>query len=1064
MSLRTPFEARGTTRAISLVAIAVIALIAWSHLRWDASTSQSLIQLDSLHQSRHASRNAELIAERALAEGKEVDHGLVIAELARARVFVNALLSGDGKLAGMHLRRPPVNQLQLALQRYEGTLASAEMLVRDRLRNATGILHSDIRASSVRVDRAALDVEALLLRQLDAQRSQQRVLDAGTILVTALLSLGSLILLAQSLRRNEDAYVQVAESEGRLRAIAGAIPGAIYVLDRDGRYEHAFGYQAGLGTPRADLLIGRRLHDVMPTDLAERQIQLIHDALATRSPRMIEYSRPLEEHEQGAPVHFEGRLNPLGDGKHVVWVSWDVSERWNANQRVFVLKRLYEFLSSVNQAIVWSHDQPTLLDTVCRTATAIGGFKLAWVSWHNVLDGSLRCIACAGQTSVLSSAHDDAPVEDPARRCLALGEVLILDHLSDIQSGWIARAQTQGLTAYAGIPLRDGDTLVGVLNLLDTDIDTDDPEERALLNELGIDISHAITQFSREAQQLETEARMSLLAAALESCQDGVAVTDMNGRIVSVNNAFTRITGYTQEEAIGQKPGFLRSGRHSREFYAAMWGSLSQSGTWQGEIWNRRKNGEIYAQWMSISTVHRADKNADHYVSVFTDISHLKDTEERLKHLAHYDLLTGLPNRTLLGSRLEHALEVSRRQRAYLAVLFIDLDNFKHVNDALGHNVGDELLVAVTKRINSRLRKQDTLGRLGGDEFLLILESLQAPQDAALVASSLLTALDEPMTLASGHTLYVRVSIGISIYPDDGNTAAELIRQADAAMYQAKRAGRSTYRYYTEELTAAANYRLELEARLRRAFDNDEFSLYYQPQVNLATGRLTGAEALVRLQPPGVSPISPATFIPLLEETGLIVQLGEWVLRATCEQGCRWLEAGYDFGTLAINVSSHEIRRGDFVERLRATLDATGFPASRLDIELTESSMMEQGEFSERFIEGVRALGVHLSIDDFGTGYSSLSYLRKLPVDKLKIDRSFIAEIPDNPADAKLTSTIIAMAHNLDITVLAEGVETASQRDFLIQQGCDACQGYLFSPPLPAEAYEARFLQPARPA
>lgn len=1047
----------GAANRISLLAIVVIALMTWSHLRWDAASRQSLGLLDNLNQSRLASRDAELATIRALAAGIAIDESFVIASLSRARLFVRAMLRGEGRLSGIRVHRVPAPELDKALLTYEQELLAAEDLARDRMKMPLHVLESDIRASAVRVDAAAIRVESTLLRMLDRERNQQRLLDGLNILITGLLSLGSLVLLLRSENRNANAFLQIHDREARLRAITAAMPGTSFVIDAQGRYEEIFGQNAPSNDTDKHQHIGRCLHDVMPTELADSQLALIQASLASNTSQSIEYEL---EMKNGLVHHFEGRMSPLGDGNRIVWVIWDVSERWRATQRVLALKRLYEFLSNVNQAIVWSREQNKLFEMICHTATSIGGFKLAWISWQEA-DGGLRCITRAGREGILPETlletEDDG--QSPTLRTFQTGEVLLIGRIEAGQSGWAAAALEQGLNAYAGIPLMNDGKHVGVLNLLHDAIDPDDGEELALLREVGIDLSYAITLFSSQMKQRQTEARMRLLAAALESCQDGVLVTNAQGRIVSVNRAFTHITGYQESEVLGQKPSLLRSSKHDRNFYANLWDQLTNAGSWQGEIWNRRKNGEIYAQWMSISTVRSEDDNADHYVSVFTDISHLKDTEEQLKHLAHFDLLTGLPNRSLLNARLEHALALARRQNQYLAVLFIDLDNFKHVNDALGHAAGDELLSVVTKRLARRLRQQDTLGRLGGDEFLLILESINTPQDAALVATDLLAVLDEPFTLASGHMLYVRISIGISIHPDDGNSAADLIREADAAMYQAKRAGRSTYRYYTEALTAAASYRLELEARLRRAFDQDEFSLHFQPLVRIADKAVIGAEVLVRLQPPGMEPVSPATFIPLLEETGLIVRLGEWVLRKTCEQGHRWLDAGYDFGSLAVNVSPLEIRRGDFVERLRSTLASTGFPATMLEIELTESGMMEQGEFSESFISGVRETGARLSIDDFGTGYSSLSYLRHLPVDKLKIDRSFISEIPGNAADVKLAATIIAMTRNLGIKVLAEGVETEAQLEFLREQGCDACQGYLFSRPLPAEEYEAKYLR-----
>ncbi|MCK6427299.1 MAG: EAL domain-containing protein [Burkholderiaceae bacterium] len=546
------------------------------------------------------------------------------------------------------------------------------------------------------------------------------------------------------------------------------------------------------------------------------------------------------------------------------------------------------------------------------------------------------------------------------------------------------------------------------------------------------------------------QARMRLHAAALESTQDGVMVTDLDGRIVSVNRAFTEITGYPEPEVIGRRPGFLQSGRHDAAFYAGMWQELLREGRWQGEMWNRRRDGQLYAQWMSVAAVQDAEQRRSHYVAVFTDTTAHKIAERRLQELAHYDLLTRLPNRAMVLARLEQALAAAERAATRMGVLFIDLDNFKTVNDSLGHDAGDQLLQAVAQRLQQRVRREDTLGRLGGDEFVLVMEHLREAQDAGPVAQGLLDLLEEPFEVA-GTPVYVQASVGISLYPEDGASVAELIRDADAAMYQAKRAGRSTYRFYTEAMTLAAQQRLALDTRLRRALERGEFSLWYQPLYRLSDRRLVGLEALVRLHQPDLPPIGPELFIPLLEETGQIVALGQWVTAEACRQGRAWLDEGLDFGRIAVNLSPVEVRRGGSAERLGAALAASGLPPQRLELEITESGLMEQGEHAEAFLRALHARGVHLAIDDFGTGYSSLAYLKRFPVGKLKIDRSFVADLPGDVSDAQLVQTMVTLGRSLGMAVLAEGVESPGQLDFLTALGCEAAQGFLFSAPQPAE-------------
>ena len=568
----------------------------------------------------------------------------------------------------------------------------------------------------------------------------------------------------------------------------------------------------------------------------------------------------------------------------------------------------------------------------------------------------------------------------------------------------------------------------------------------------------AVVNFIDLTERLRSEAKSRLAATVFESTHEGVIITDAQGMIVAVNQAFTRVTGYDEAEAIGRNPSLLQSGRHDPDFYAAVWQALAEAGHWQGEIWNRRKNGELYPELLSISAVYDQHGDVCNYVGIFTDISQLKESEAKLSHLAHYDPLTGLPNRLLLSSRLQHAIEQAQRQQYRLAVLFLDLDRFKNVNDSLGHQVGDELLRAVTERLAQRLRAEDTLARLGGDEFVVLLERLHEPRDAALVARTMLDCLSEPFVLARGHEVYIGASIGISLYPDDGADAAQLIQHADVAMYQAKDQGRNAYGFYTQTLTENANQRLELETKLRRALEREEFVLHYQPQIGLPDGRLIGAEVLVRWQRNGDGLIPPNQFIPLAEETGLIVPLGEWVLREACAQWTRWREQGHAPFTLAVNLSPRQFRQQDLAQAVRRILDETGMPASELELELTEGALMRQGDEAENTLHELKRLGISLAIDDFGTGYSSLAYLKRFPIDRLKIDQSFVRDLSEDPSDKELVSTIIAMARNLKLQVLAEGVETPEQRAFLDHKGCDACQGFLFSRPLSAQAFSEQVL------
>jgi diguanylate cyclase (GGDEF)-like protein/PAS domain S-box-containing protein len=559
------------------------------------------------------------------------------------------------------------------------------------------------------------------------------------------------------------------------------------------------------------------------------------------------------------------------------------------------------------------------------------------------------------------------------------------------------------------------------------------------------------------SERRQAEARLRQAAKVFESTTEGVVITDLGGKVLAVNHAFGEITGYGAEEALGQNPRMLKSGRHDSAFYQAMWASILKTGSWQGEIWNRRKNGETYPEWLTINTVLDEQRQAVNYVGVFTDISQLKRSEAQLEHMAHHDPLTDLPNRLLLIARLDHAMQRAQRDGTAVAVLFVDLDRFKTVNDSLGHPVGDRLLQEVARVLAHCVRAEDTVARLGGDEFVVMLEGLSDTDFASGVAQKILAALAKPIEL-DGQTLYIGASIGISLYPSDGDDPATLLKNADAAMYRSKDDGRNVFRYYSAELTRSARERLSLEAGLRQAIKEQQFILYYQPQIDVASGALVGAEALIRWQHPQSGLISPLRFIPLAEETGLILPLGEWVLTTACEQLKAWLDAGMPTLTLAVNLSPRQFRQPDLAHRIRAILDAAELDPAHLELEITEGAIMEQGEGAVATLHALKDLGVRLAIDDFGTGYSSLAYLRRFPIDILKIDQSFMRDIPRDVHAMEIAATIVSMARNLHLHVLAEGVENEEQLAFLQLHGCDAFQGYLFSPPVPAVEFQ-RFLE-----
>lgn len=562
-------------------------------------------------------------------------------------------------------------------------------------------------------------------------------------------------------------------------------------------------------------------------------------------------------------------------------------------------------------------------------------------------------------------------------------------------------------------------------------------------------------------ERKRAEAELRIAAAAFES-QEAMVITDADTVILRVNRAFTESTGYSAEEIIGKKPSQLKSGRHDAEFFRAMWESIKRTGGWQGEIWDRRKDGQEYQKWLTISAVKDGNGVVTHYVGAQYDITERKRAEEKINELAFYDQLTGLPNRTLLLDRLKQAMTAGSRSGKFGALLLIDLDHFKTLNDTLGHDMGDLLLKQVGQRLTACIRAGDTVARLGGDEFVVVLAGLsQNEQEAATateqVGEKILAALKEVYRLKEV-AYHCTPSIGATLFCGQRTELEALLKQGDLAMYKAKDAGRNTLRFFDPDMEVAVMKRAALEKDLRTATEERHFVLHYQAQ--MSDGRLIGAEALVRWQHPQRGMISPADFIPLAEETGLILPLGQWVMETACKELARWAGKPEMAGlTLAVNVSAQQFRLPDFVSQVLAVLRGSGADPKRLKLELTESMLVDNIQDIVDKMFALKREGVGFSLDDFGTGYSSLSYLKRLPLDQLKIDQSFVRDVLDDANDASIAQTIIALARSLGLGVIAEGVETAQQRDFLASSGCHAYQGYYFSRPLPADCFDQFVLE-----
>jgi diguanylate cyclase (GGDEF)-like protein/PAS domain S-box-containing protein len=560
------------------------------------------------------------------------------------------------------------------------------------------------------------------------------------------------------------------------------------------------------------------------------------------------------------------------------------------------------------------------------------------------------------------------------------------------------------------------------------------PQELGSLMAIGRSLSVAI-------QRERASKRLIQAKIAFDSATEGIMIIDQNACITAINKGFTEITGFSEEDVLGSTPKALQMDNHDLRC------ALLNEGKWCGEVSNTRKNNETYQEWLTITVVKNAEGNIVNYVGVFADITESKRSQNRLHELVNHDPLTGLPNRRLLNELLEHAIRRAEREKHQIALLFIDLDRFKAVNDSLGHQVGDKLLYEVSRRISQSMRESDIVARLGGDEFLVMMDMINHQDDAEKIAQKIIQALQAEFNI-DGEEIFITASIGISIFPEDGKNVDSTIKAADMAMYQVKNKGKNNHCFYSAELSKDVVERFTMESQLRRALERNQFEVYYQPQLSLINGDIIGAEALIRWNHPELGLVSPAKFIPVAEETGLIVPIGEWVLRQAALQAKQWIKDGYAMQWISVNVSGVQVMRSSFADTVYGILIETDCDPNILELEITESTVMQNTEYVIDTFSRIRQLGVRLAIDDFGTGYSSLSILKRLPLDKIKIDQSFVRGLPDDLDDAAITNAIYAMATSLGFSVIAEGVETIAHAEFLKNMGCKEAQGYLYSKPI----------------
>jgi len=756
----------------------------------------------------------------------------------------------------------------------------------------------------------------------------------------------------------------------------------------------------------------------------------------------------------------------MQDGS-ILWHGFitDITERKQADERIKRLSKLYKAISEINLAIVRMEQQSELFPLVCRCAVEFGGMKIAWVGQLDNADDMILPVASYGDTTgYLNNLKVSSKVEVLEGRSTtgtALREnrpIIINDFMTNpMTAPWVNNAIAIGWASAAAFPIQRNGKKFAVLTVCHEYANAFDLEAIALLENMSKDISFAIDNFDREMQRMASDESLRIAASVFDTSSEGILITDTDNSIIAINPAFTKITGYSLDDVIGRNPKMLSSGRHDGAFFKNMWHEINMTGQWQGDIWDKRKNGEVYPKKLTINTVYNEDGVVQRHIAMFTDITQKTEAEQLIWKQANFDFLTGLPNRQMFHDRLNQEIKKTNRNNLKLALLFIDLDRFKEVNDNFGHDVGDAMLKEASIRLSHSVRETDTLSRLGGDEFTIILGQLDDLSIVERVVQNILNKMSEVFYLGN-ETAYISASVGIAFYPDDATANETLLTSADQAMYAAKQMRRNRHHYFTQAMQKSTQNRMRLTNELRDARDSGQLRLFYQPIIELASNAIHKAEALIRWQHPIRGQISPAEFIPIAEETGLINSIGEWVFHEAMQQAGIWRAAYHPEFQISINKSPVQFR-DDSLKYVAwpDQLKALGLSGQSIVVEITEGMLMDASDLITSKLLTFRDAGVQVALDDFGTGYSSLSYLKKFDIDYLKIDQSFTRNLSSTSSDMALCEAIIVMAHKLGIKVIAEGVETTEQRDLLIAANCDYAQGYLFSRPVPPEEFE-RFL------
>lgn len=845
------------------------------------------------------------------------------------------------------------------------------------------------------------------------------------------------------------------ESKQQYQDLANLLPQTVFELDEHHhiRYMNKIGRELyGLDEHIAEANIP------FCQILDERCVDIFHDAIAdSESRREISGIELLTRQQDNTAVPVIIYANPIeyeGTYRGIRGVMFNISALKEAESRLRHRVNMEQALSVISSRLlrVNAEQVPDAVTQSLRELGHILDVERADIRYRIEEHLNVCCEWGVNGTQFVTHSHDDLfehlVTSRSFQEAIEKDGVFVSSMATQKHESAVEQFLNElALSAFICVPVEKFGRVIGYLSFY--------VKEGSRISWSASDIGLirvAAQLFSWAMERRDSENEMKLSAKVFEHSQEGIFITDADLTIVKVNQRFTEITGYTSAEALGQRPSFLSSGKHSQHYYQRMWRSIVENGHWEGEIWNRKKSGEIYPEWLSIAQVKDENDQTTHYVAVFFDITETKEAEQRLRFLSNYDVLSELPNKQLFRQRLELAIANAQRKNSKLAVLFLDVNRFKDINDSLGHDLGDSLIRELAERLRGSLRQTDMVARLGGDEFIFLLEEVGSPSDVLNIGRKIQEQFVLPFSIG-GEEIFVTASMGITLFPDDGDNPDLLIRNADVAMYRAKEKAGNEPEFYAREMTETSYHRLTMESRLRRAIENEEFVLYLQPQIDIQSRKLIGAEALIRWQDPERGMVPPFSFIPIAEDTGLIQPITDWVVGETARIQRQWKGEFTSTPRIGINVSARDFRRNNLVELIDNVLSGSGLEAHELELELTESALMDSPEETVKVLSALKEMGVHLAVDDFGTGYSSLTYLKKFPIDRLKIDQSFVRDIMTDKDDAAIVESVIALSKAMRLEVVAEGVEEVGQLNFLQQKGCTYAQGYLFARPMPVDDF-----------